>query len=250
MRVKASSANPVDNAIAAGMLKQMRVEYEFPVILGRDFAGVVEEVGSQVGGYAVGDEVFGFLLHADPAVREGSWAELIAVPEDISIAKAPSGVDIAAAGAAPLAGIAALTAIDALDLSEGDTVLVVGATGGVGSFAVQLASRAGATALRPRCPRTRSISATSASANCCLATEISRRLRASATPMASTLCSDRRPGLLRSPLTPMLTATPSTVSSMSRRAAAGSCTSTGRGWTEAHRSSFRRTISTASRPSS
>ena len=92
--------------------------------------------------YAVGDEVFGFLMHANPAAHDGSWAELIAVPEDISIAKAPIGVDIAAAGAAPLTGITAMLAIDALDLSEGNTVLIVGASGGVGSLAVQLAARA------------------------------------------------------------------------------------------------------------
>src|SRR4051794_11236439 len=149
VRVKGSSVNPVDNGIAAGQLKQMGVEYEFPVTLGRDYAGVVEKIGSDVSGYAVGDEVFGFLLHANPAAHDGSWAELIAVPEDISIAKAPSGVDIAAAGAAPLAGITAMTAIDALELSEGHTVLIVGATGGVGSFAVQLAARAGATVIAP-----------------------------------------------------------------------------------------------------
>ena len=75
VRVHASSVNPVDAAIAAGMLKQMRVEYEFPVISARDYAGVVEEVGSEVSGYAIGDEVFGFLLHANPAVHDGSWAE-------------------------------------------------------------------------------------------------------------------------------------------------------------------------------
>ena len=152
VRVKSSSANPADNSIAAGMLKQMGVEYEFPVVLGRDYAGIVEEVGSKVSGYAVGDEVFGFLLHANPTAHDGSWAELITVPESTSIAKAPSGVDIATAGVAPLAGITAMTAIDALELSEGDTVLIVGATGGVGSFAVQLAARAGATVVAPALP--------------------------------------------------------------------------------------------------
>jgi NADPH2:quinone reductase len=152
VRVKSSSANPVDNSIAVGMLKQMGVEYHFPVTIGRDYAGVVEAVGSEVSEYAVGDEVFGFLLHANPAAHDGSWTELIAVPEDISIAKAPSGVDIAAAGAAPLAGVTAMTAIDALELSAGDTVLIVGATGGVGSFAVQLAARAGATVVAPALP--------------------------------------------------------------------------------------------------
>jgi NADPH:quinone reductase len=68
------------------------------------------------------------------------------------IGRAPQGVDLATAGTAPLAGIAAITAIDALELSDGDTVLIVGATGGVGSFAVQLAARAGATVVAPALP--------------------------------------------------------------------------------------------------
>jgi NADPH2:quinone reductase len=152
VRVHASSVNPADNSIAAGMLKQMGVEYEFPVILGRDYAGVVEQAGSEVTRYAVGDEVFGFLLHANPTVHDGSWAELIAVPQDTFVGPAPQGVDLASAGAAPLAGIAAITAIDALELSDGDTVLIVGATGGVGSFAVLLAARAGATVVAPALP--------------------------------------------------------------------------------------------------
>jgi NADPH:quinone reductase len=152
VRVYASSVNPADNSIAAGMLKQMGVEYEFPVILGRDYAGVVEQVGAEVTRYSIGDEVFGFLLHANPTVHDGSWAELIAVPEGTSIASAPSAVDDSTLGAAPLAGIAAMTAVDALELSGGDTLLIVGATGGVGSFAVQLADRAGATVVAPALP--------------------------------------------------------------------------------------------------
>jgi NADPH2:quinone reductase len=152
VRVQASSVNPVDNGIAAGMLKQMGVEYEFPVIIGRDYAGVVEQVGDEVTRYSVGDQVFGFLLHANPTAHEGSWAELIAVPEDMSIGRAPEGVDVATAGAGPLAGISAMMAIEALELSEGDTVLIVGATGGVGSLAVQLAKQAGATVAAPALP--------------------------------------------------------------------------------------------------
>jgi NADPH2:quinone reductase len=152
VRVHASSVNPADNSIAAGLLKQMGVEYDFPVILGRDYFGVVEEVGADVTGYSVGDEVFGFLMHADPTVHAGSWAELIAVPPATSIARAPDGVDGPSAGAAPLAGITAMLAVDALELSDGDTVLIVGATGGVGSLAVQLASRAGATVVAPALP--------------------------------------------------------------------------------------------------
>ena len=151
VRVQASSLNPVDNAIAAGMLNGM-VEHEFPVILGRDYAGVVEQAGSGVTGFAPGDEVFGFLRHAEPAVHDGTWAELIAVPGSDRIARRPAGVDVAAAGAAPLAGITALASIDALRLGSGDTVVIVGATGGVGSFAVQLAAKAGATVVAPALP--------------------------------------------------------------------------------------------------
>jgi NADPH:quinone reductase len=152
VRVHASSVNPADNSIATGMLKQMGIEYEFPVILGRDYAGVVEQVGNNVSRYAVGDEVFGFVLHANPMVRDGSWAELIVVPQNVSIAPVPDGVDLATAGIAPVAGIAAMLAIDALDPSGGDSVLIVGATGGVGSVAVQLAARAGATVVAPALP--------------------------------------------------------------------------------------------------
>jgi NADPH:quinone reductase len=152
VRVRASSVNPADNSIAGGMLKQMGIEYEFPVILGRDYAGVVEQVGADVTRYSVGDEVFGFVLHANPTVHDGSWAEFIVVPQDTSIAPAPTGVDAAIAGAAPVAGITAITAIDALAPSQGETLLIVGATGGVGSFAVQLAARAGATVVAPALP--------------------------------------------------------------------------------------------------
>jgi NADPH:quinone reductase len=152
VRVQASSVNPVDDSIAAGMLAGMGVEHQYPVILGRDYAGVVEQVGDDVTGFAAGDEVFGFLLHADPTVRDGSWAELITVSDDASIARRPTTVDVSTAGAAPLAAITALTAIDALDLSEGDAVLIVGATGGVGSLAAQLAAHAGATIVAPALP--------------------------------------------------------------------------------------------------
>jgi NADPH:quinone reductase len=152
VRVHASSANPVDNSIAAGMLAGMGLEHDYPVVLGRDYAGVVEQVGDGVSGYAVGDEVFGFLLHANPNVGDGSWAEYVVVTEDASIAPVPEGVDLAIAGATPLAAITAVTAVDALDLSEGDVVLIAGATGGVGSFAAQLAAKAGATVVAPALP--------------------------------------------------------------------------------------------------
>jgi NADPH2:quinone reductase len=148
VRVQASSVNPVDAFIAAGFLKAM-AEHDLPVVLGRDYAGVVEQVGPAVTGYAPGDEVYGWLPHANPTVHDGSWAELIAVPHEQSVARRPATIEVRQAGAAPLAALTALAAHDALDLGEGATVLVVGASGGVGSFAVQLAAHAGATVLAP-----------------------------------------------------------------------------------------------------
>jgi NADPH2:quinone reductase len=151
VRVRASSVNPIDNAIASGMLKDM-VEHDFPVVLGRDFAGVVEQVGSDVTRFSQGDEVYGAVPAVNPTVHDGTWAELIVVPEDNFFTRKPAGVEFAATGAAPWAGITALSALDALGVSEGDTVLIVGANGGVGSFAVQLATEAGATVIAPALP--------------------------------------------------------------------------------------------------
>lgn len=151
VRVQASSATPADAAVVAGMVRGM-AEYRFPVTLGRDYAGVVEDVGADVTRYSAGDEVFGFVPMMEPDVRDGSWAQLIAVAEDAHIARRPSGVDLGHAGVAPQSAITAIGSIDPLELSEGDTVLIVGATGGVGTFAVQLAVAAGASVIAPALP--------------------------------------------------------------------------------------------------
>jgi NADPH:quinone reductase-like Zn-dependent oxidoreductase len=132
------------------MLKGM-AEYEFPVTLGRDFAGVIEGAGSGVTRYGVGDEVFGFVPLANPAVHEGSWADYLVIAQD-SVAPVPEGLGLDAVGAAPVAGLTAIAAFDAFELAAGDNVLVTGASGGVGSFFVQLASRAGAQVIAPALP--------------------------------------------------------------------------------------------------
>jgi NADPH:quinone reductase len=151
VRVHASSVNPVDAFIGAGYLRQY-AEYEFPVTLGRDFAGVVERVGSDVTSYATGDAVFGMVRHASPNVQRGSWAELIAVPYDAEVAAKPPSVDFAHAGAAALTGLSAIAALDALGVAAGTTVLVLGAAGGVGSLFVQLAASVGAHVIAPALP--------------------------------------------------------------------------------------------------
>jgi NADPH2:quinone reductase len=150
VRVQASSVNALDGGIAAGMLKEM-LPHEYPITLGRDFAGIVEQVGHDVSSVAAGDEVFGEVSAFVPPVHDGAWTERIVVSEQV-VAKKPAGVDTARAGAAPLVTLTALTIIDALELSGGQTVLVVGATGGVGSIVVQLATAARATVIAPALP--------------------------------------------------------------------------------------------------
>ena len=185
VRVRGSSVNPVDAFIAAGALKGM-AEYAFPgTTLGRDFAGVVEQIGSGVSGHSVGDESFGFVLHANPTVRDGSWAELIAVAANNAAAK-PGSVDLAQAGAAPFAAVTAIAALDALAPTTGETVLVVGATGGVGTFFVQLAAAAGANAVAPALSEDRDyLRGIGVGAASSTGTPTSRRQCVSAIPMAS-----------------------------------------------------------------
>jgi NADPH2:quinone reductase len=151
VRVTGSSVNPVDSAIAAGILRGM-ADYRFPVVLGRDFAGTVQRVGSGAGDYQEGDEVYGFISHVDPDVHNGSWAELAVVPADGFVDRKPAAVGWPEAGAAPLAALTAIGCADALELGHGDVLLAIGATGGVGSFAVQLAARAGARVIAAALP--------------------------------------------------------------------------------------------------
>ena len=151
VRVHASSVNPVDAFIGMGALAEM-FEHEFPVVLGRDFAGIVEQVGEDVSLYRVGDKVFGFVSHANPTAHAGSWAELIVLPEANFVAAKPEGVAATAAGAAPVAALTAIAAFDALAPTSGEDVLVIGATGGVGSFFVQLAASASANVIAPALP--------------------------------------------------------------------------------------------------
>lgn len=141
VKVHASSLNGFDGAVIYGVFKDM-LEHKFPVTLGKDFAGTVEGVGEGVA-RAAGDRVFGVVMK--PVVSEGAFAEYVVVSEGYGIAAVPEGLDLDRAGALGLAGTAAAGVVDAIAPKAGDTVLVVGATGGVGAYAVQLAAAAGAT---------------------------------------------------------------------------------------------------------
>jgi NADPH:quinone reductase-like Zn-dependent oxidoreductase len=140
VRVASSSINGFDLSVASGRLKGM-MEHRFPVVLGKDFAGTVEAIGPGVDGFAEGDTVFGVLMK--PELGDGCFAEHIASPASFA-AKVPDGLDAARAGALGLAGTAAHDAVEAVELQHGETVLVSGATGGVGIIAVQLLKSRGA----------------------------------------------------------------------------------------------------------
>jgi NADPH:quinone reductase-like Zn-dependent oxidoreductase len=140
IRVRAAGVNPFDWKVADGELKD-ELEHRFPLILGFDAAGVVERVGADVTELAESDEVYGYLFK--PVVGGGAYAEYVRAPAAI-VARKPESVRFTEAAALPVPGLTAMNLVDAVDPGEGETVLIVGATGGVGSYAVQLAARRGA----------------------------------------------------------------------------------------------------------
>ncbi|MFJ9900863.1 NADP-dependent oxidoreductase [Streptomyces sp. NPDC091280] len=142
VRVKAAGLNALDNTLVAGMMAEM-MPHQYPLVVGRDAAGVVEAVGAGVDDVRVGDEVFGHILLAPP-IQAGTVAEYALLPATAVAAK-PAGLDFTTAAAIPLAGAAASASVDAVSPVSGQTVLVVGAGGGVGSYAVQLLAARGAT---------------------------------------------------------------------------------------------------------
>jgi NADPH2:quinone reductase len=144
IRVRAASVNGFDVYQASGQLIGM-MEHALPTIVGRDFAGVVEAVGSARTDVAVGDEVLGFIPSAPP-LHDGTYAELVTSP-NVVLTRKPTRLSFELAAAIPLAGATALDAVDAVKPGPGDVVVVAGATGGVGSFAVQLARQRGATVI-------------------------------------------------------------------------------------------------------
>ena len=136
VRVKAAGINPGEAKIRQGMMHE-RFPATFPSGEGSDLAGVVEEVGEGVTTFAPGDEVLGYTHN------RASHAELVVVEAENAVAKPPD-VPWEVAGALYVVGVTAYVAVQAVNLTPGETVVVSGATGGVGSVAVQLAGRAGA----------------------------------------------------------------------------------------------------------
>jgi NADPH:quinone reductase-like Zn-dependent oxidoreductase len=139
VRVKAAGINPGEAKIREGLLHSMWPA-TFPSGQGSDLAGIVAQAGTEVTGFAEGDEVIGY------TDDRASQAEYVLVEAGHLTAK-PAGVPWPVVGSLFVAGVTAYAAVRAVALTAGDTVVVSGAAGGVGSIAVQLARRGGATVI-------------------------------------------------------------------------------------------------------
>jgi len=150
IKVAGTSFNGVDGNIRAGFM-QGPMPLTLPHVPGLDVAGIVDELGEGVNGLAVGDEVIGFL----PFTQDGAAAEYVVASADI-LAPAPKTIPLADAAALPLVGLTAWQAVfDHANLTSGQRILINGASGAVGGYAVQLAKAAGAHVIATASPRAR-----------------------------------------------------------------------------------------------
>ena len=137
IRVKAVGINPLDWKILEGQMRLMTGS-KFPKGIGFDFSGVVEKTGDAVSQFKVGDEVFG----AMDAMRGAALAEFLVVSEKTVFNK-PAALSFETAAAMPSVGVAALRMFEKADAKAGSEVLINGATGGIGVYAVQMAQKMG-----------------------------------------------------------------------------------------------------------
>ena len=141
VNVKAAGVNPVDWKIREGYIKDL-FPYEFPIILGWDAAGIVEQAGAEATRFKEGDEIFAYCRK--PMVQGGAYAEYIVLEEEHTAIK-PKNISFEEAASIPLAALTAYQSLfDAAKITPGETILIHAAAGGVGAFGVQLARDHGA----------------------------------------------------------------------------------------------------------
>ncbi|MEX8494385.1 NADP-dependent oxidoreductase [Sphaerotilus sp.] len=139
VQVHAASVNPIDNMIPTGIFKAV-VKFQLPATLGSDLAGIVTEVGSGVTRFKVGDEVFANIFDQGT----GSIAEFAVVPESAAALK-PANLDFVQAASIPMVGLTSWQALKGrINLQPGQKVFIPAGSGGIGTFAIQLAKLLGA----------------------------------------------------------------------------------------------------------
>lgn len=138
--IHAASINPIDFKIRDGKVRLL-IQYKMPLILGNDFSGVIVKVGKKVTRFKVGDEIY-----ARPRKSKiGTFAEYISIHED-DIALKPKNLSFEEAASIPLVGLTSYQALhDIMQLQKGQKILIHAGSGGVGTFAIQLAKAMGAT---------------------------------------------------------------------------------------------------------
>jgi len=140
VRVRAAGVNPVDTKVRGGYMAA-KLPFHFPLILGWDVAGVVEEAGAAVTAFKPGDEVYGYIRRHH--LQFGTYAEYATAPETY-FAHKPASLSFEEAAALPLVGLTAHQALETIGVRGGETLFVGGGAGGVGHIAVQLGLSRGA----------------------------------------------------------------------------------------------------------
>jgi len=149
VRLHAAGLNPFDWKVADGALKDA-VPHAFPLVVGSDGAGVVERTGPGVTRFRPGDRVYGQFMRLEQGL--GSYAEYTLADEDSALARIPDALSFTLAAALPTASVTGYQAVEAARLAAGHTLLINGASGGVGQSAIQFAARAGARVLATGTP--------------------------------------------------------------------------------------------------
>lgn len=153
IRVYAAAVNPTDTYVRNGARAEMQQADPPPYVPGMDAAGVIDEVGSGVTGFAAGDRVMAIVL---PKGAHGAYRESLVVPA-ASVARAPAGTSHAEAATLPMNGLTARLSLDLLGLAPGQTLAVTGAAGAYGGYVVELAKAAGLTVIADAAERDRDL---------------------------------------------------------------------------------------------
>lgn len=139
VKVHAAGLNPIDNMITTGMFKPV-LKFQLPAVMGSDLAGVIVEVGGSVTRFKPGDEIFASIFDQGT----GSLAEFAVVPQDLA-ARKPANLDFVQAASVPMVGLTSWQALkERADVQTGQRVFIPAGSGGIGTFAIQLAKHLGA----------------------------------------------------------------------------------------------------------
>lgn len=141
VKIRTAGVNPLDNMIIKGEVK-MIVPYKFPLVMGNEFVGVIEKVGSEVTKFTVGNRVYGRM----PLDKIGAFAEYAAVDQN-TLAKVPEYLTDEDAACVPLTALTAIQALDLMSPKAGETIFISGGTGSLGAMAIPVAKSFGLTVI-------------------------------------------------------------------------------------------------------